>query len=365
MRGTWRFAVGIIAAVAVWDRGVAAQNVDRRQLERIEQTLRQEGEAVVALADASRNDRSAPADFRVSWHNDFLKAQFGTFIPFVVTVEGGERPATSALLYVRAARRRAEEGEDARSGRRRGSEAAFYPFEEIYPIELAAKGAAPVRFARGFSLPSGEYDLTVVVRERDGEAERKRRRMAAVLRRRLTVPDYTTGELTTSTVILADRFTVLPQPVPASDLPERPYVIGTREIQPAADSVLRRAEELIVLFLVYNPTVTADKHFDLEVEYHFFRKSRDGADSGAQAPGGANLPAALPGERYFNRTDPQRFTPLVLGAEFSPGNGQPVLAGQGVPMTDFQDGDYRLAIRVTDLISGRSILRQVAFSVRP
>ena len=40
------------------------------------------------------------------------------------------------------------------------------------------------------------------------------------------------------------------------------------------------------------------------------------------------------------------------------------MAGQGVPLAGFQEGDYRLAIKVTDLIAGRSISREVRFTVR-
>ena len=36
--------------------------------------------------------------------------------------------------------------------------------------------------------------------------------------------------------------------------------------------MFRRSEELIVVFLVYNPMVTTERQFDVKVEYHFFRK---------------------------------------------------------------------------------------------
>jgi hypothetical protein len=126
--------------------------------------------------------------------------------------------------------------------------------------------------------------------------------------------------------------------------------------------VFRRSEELIVVFLIYNPLVTTDKQFDLEVEYHFFRKSAVGPlDQQPAVPAGL---AALPGERYFNRTEPQRFNPAILGPPFDPGSGQPVMAGQGVPLAGFPEGDYRLLIRVTDRIARRSLERQVGFTVR-
>jgi hypothetical protein len=52
-----------------------------------------------------------------------------------------------------------------------------------------------------------------------------------------------------------------------------------------------------------------------------------------------------------------------LGAQFDPAAGHPVMAGQGIPLAGFRDGNYRLAIRVIDLISGESITRDVQFTV--
>jgi hypothetical protein len=354
-----RFACGITAVAFFGGRLLAAQAPDRRQVERLEQSLRQEGQAVVALADAAP-DVPAPGDFSLGWHNDFLKAQTGTFVPFIVTIAPRAARASAALLYVRASRPAPPPD---RTSRRRPPPASegpvLPPFEEIYPVVLSDQ---PVRIARGFSLPAGEYELTVVVREREGEADRGRKRLAAVLRQPLSVPDYATGELATSTIMLADRLTVLGEPPAAAALFERPYVIGSREVELAADAVLRPSEELIVVFLVYNPTVTTDKQFDLEVEYHFFRKSRAGPeDPRSTMPAGLT---ALPGERYFNRTEPQRFNQSILGPPFDPGAGQPVMAGQGVPLGGFPEGEYRLLIRITDRMAKRSLERQLAFTVR-
>ena len=265
-----RFACGITAVALLGSRLLGAQASDRRQLERIEQTLRQEGQAIVALADAL--DAPAPADFTLGWHHDFLKAQTGTFVPFIVTIAPrARRRRPRCCTCARRARR--PPPLNARSRRRppaAGEGPILPPFEEIYPSRCPiSRCGSP----EGFPLPPGEYELTVVVREREREDDRGRRRLAAVLRRPLSVPDYSTGALSTSTIMLADRLTVLAEPPPAASLFERPYVIGTREIDPAADAVLRPSEELIVVFLVYNPAVTTDKQFDLEVEYHFFRRA--------------------------------------------------------------------------------------------
>ena len=348
-------AVSLLSA-----RTLDPQTLDRRQTDRIEQTLRQEGEEVVALADAAAAGEPVPGDFALSFHNDYLKAQTGTFIPFMVVIAPKGIQADAALMYVRAVRSRGGGSDDSRGrGRRIPPPASGYPFEDIYPVTLAP--GQPVRITRGCSLPPGRYELTVVVRERERQDARGRRRAAAVLRQTLEVPDFSSGELTTSTVMLADALTVLPGLPGERELSERPYVIGDREVQPATDALFRPSEELIVVFLVYNPAVTPAKHFDLEVEYHFFRKNRAGEEGpGPAAPSGV---AALAGERYFNRTEPQRFNPAILGPTFDPAAGQPVLAGQGVPLAGFPGGEYRLSVRVTDLVGGRSLERHVTFTV--
>jgi hypothetical protein len=359
MHAPARFACAVAAVSLLSARTLDAQTLDRRQLERIEQTLRQEGQEIVALADAAAGGEPAPGDFSLSWHNDYLKAQTGTFIPFMVLIQAKSGQADAALLYVRASRSRPGSDDSRDRGRRTTPTVAGYPFEEIYPVTLVP--GQPVRIARGCSLAPGRYDLTVVVRERERPDARGSRRAAAVLRQTLDVPDFSSNDLTTSTVMLADALTVLPGPPGGNELSERPYVIGDREVQPAADSRFRPSEELIVVFLVYNPAVTPAKHFDLEVEYHFFRKNRAG--EGGPGPGVPAGVAALAGERYFNRTEPQRFNPVILGPTFDPAAGQPVLAGQGVPLAGFPEGEYRLSIRVTDLVAGRSLERQVTFTV--
>ena len=65
----------------------------------------------------------------------------------------------------------------------------------------------------------------------------------------------------------------------------------------------------------------------------------------------------------MTRTNPQRFTPPVMGAQFDPAAGQPMLAGQGIPLSSFQGGEYRLGITVTDLLSRKKVSRDVTFTV--
>jgi hypothetical protein len=343
-----------------------------RQRDLLAEGQRVEGQAILALADAAMESRrgAAPADFRIRWRNDFLKAQRGTFVPFTLVIDAAGALPDSALIYVRAVPRaaaaadtsgsRARDG--AQTGRKPSPTGEEYPVDAIFPVDLKPDGAHVARVSRGFSIAPGVYDVYVVVRERPVVAPPKGQPRAAVLTQPLSVPDFWSGELTTSSVILADRLTTLSTPVTADELVERPYVIGLNEITPAVDDRFRRTEELVVVLLVYNQTVTPEKHFDLQVEYHFFQRVGAGRKAdGASA--GTSHPPAREGERYFNHTDPQRFNPAIMGAQFDPSAGRPVLAGQGIPLGGFDQGDYRLAIKVTDLLSGRFVTRDVAFTV--
>lgn len=340
---------------------------DAKQAERIVLTQQLEGEAILALADAALGGKPVPHDFRVEWQNDFLKAQRGTFVPFTLTVDLSRISRPSALVYVRAVRQPAPGGPSQAGESRRDLKGvpteSDYPVDAIFPVELRQEPGQIARIRRGFSLLPGQYDVFVVLRERVEISRPDAQPRASVLRQPLTVPDFWSGELATSSVIVADQLEVLREPISAEVLAERPYVIGLNDVTPAADRRFRKDEELIVVFLVYNPTVTPERKYDLQVEYHFFRKSGTAGDSDAREGAGADHPPEREGERYFNHTEPQRFNPTTPGAVADPAAGQPLVAGQGVPLAGFEQGDYRLAIRVTDLVSGKTILRDVLFTV--
>lgn len=345
---------------AASERGAQRRDptIDKIDAALIERTHREEGEAILALADAALAGKPAPSDFAVSWQNDFVKAQRGTFVPFTVTIDAARFTRRSALVYVRALRtvKRAE------VDRRDSREPDDFAVDAIFPVDLERESAGPSRISRGFSVEPGDYDVFVVVRERAEPGGDGLRPMASVLRQPLAVPEFGSSDLTTSTLILADRLTPLAEPVPADRLAERPYAIGLNEITPAADRRFRGDEELIVVFLVYNPTVTSERQFDLKVEYHFFRVSGSGtrAGEGDAAPHGTG---GRHGETYFNRTEPQRFNPALMGPSFDPRSGEPVMAGQVVPLAGFDHGAYRLDVQVTDLLTGKTVSRDVVFTV--
>ena len=310
---------------------------DRRQQARLDEALRREGDAVVELADAAMLGHQTPSDFVMEWGNDFLKAQPGTFVPFTIDIDSSIRSTSGALMYLRVVQR-------AGDSTRRSSPP--FAYEAIFPVEVDSPSPDPVKVRRGFAAPPGSYTVYAAVRERPADLLRRGegKRKAAVLVRQLEIPDFWTGELTTSTVILAERVETLSVPLPSTQLEENPYVIGTTRVYPVSGTRFRRERELIVVFLIYNPGIGRDKHFDLQVDYHLYRRIREG-------------------ERYVTRTNPQRFTPSTMGPSFDPASDQPVLAGQGILLSEFETGDYRLGITVTDRVSRTSVSRNVSFSV--
>jgi hypothetical protein len=373
-----RLAAGlVIFALQLWQAGtVLAQralvvtprpSTPADQRDQLDLIHRREGEAVLALADAAMTGKSVPLDFAVFWQNEFVKAQRGTFVPFTLTVDASQLSRPSALVYVRALKRKAEPERQERSAepeRQKAAdapreEAASYPVDAIFPVELHRGADSRARISRGFSVLPGDYDVLVVMRERVDPASPRSKPKAAVVRQSISVPDFWSSELTTSSVIVADRLSLLSEPVAADQIAERPYAIGRNEITPSIDRTFRRDEELIVVFLVYNPMVTTERHFDVKVEYHFFRKASAASTAESSMP----HPPARAGEAYFNHTDPQRFNPALMGTAFDPARGEPVMAGQVVPLNGFLEGEYRLAVQVTDLLSGQSISRDVFFKV--
>jgi hypothetical protein len=345
-------ALLFICTVVGADASSSQNRLDRRSQDRLDELRRREGEALLNLADAAMAGR-APSDFSIAWSNDFFKAQTGTFVPFTVTIDRSALSAADALMYVRAARRDALPV--------RGS-VVRYPFDIIFPVALSGPPGQPLRITRGFAVAPGDYDVYVALRERAADPLASDRRLkGAVLKQPLTVPDFWTGELATSTIMLADRIDPVATPVTGDDVLDRPYVIGSNEVHRAAEVAFRRDRELIVVFLIYNPTVSPDKSFDIEVDYHLFRK--DGAAApAADAAAAGDHPPARAGERYVTRTTPQRFKPGLMAADFDPASG-PIMAGQGILLSSFQDGEYRLGITVTDVMSRKSLSRDVTFRV--
>jgi hypothetical protein len=374
---------GIALAGVLVATGIAFQKKDDpKQADKLDQAQRQEVQVLIQAVDAAMAGQIPASDVTLGVRTDFLKAMEGkTYVPFVVSVESGALKPTVAM-YLRVAPKgmNAPPPPSASSGKKDEKAAKdprpAYPFEDVHFVELkpaAAAAPAPAtpapkptgkaQLTRAFAVGPGEYDVYLAVRERGpvappppaGTSGAAGGQPAAatvpapklvVHKHTVTVPDYWNNELNTSSVILADKVQQLTSAPAKDQQAEHPYALGTTDIVPAADPKFTKAEELNVIFLIYNPSLNAEKKPDVTVEYSFHQKTGET-------------------EKYFNRTPPQTFGAGTLPPNFDLAAGHQLVAGQSVPLATFPDGDYRLEIKVTDNIAQKTITRDVTFSVAP
>lgn len=332
----------------------------------------QEIQSLVRIADAAMTGQPPPAGFPIQFQNDFLKAQGSrVWVPITLTLDPANLSSGALTLYLRVVprgmtappappdtgtdtdRNARKDDRNKKDAKPAAPPAPAYPFEDVSFLDLKAAPGQPLRIIRGIGVPAGGYDLYVVLRERTGAPAPAAGAPPAapagktsVLKQPLDVPNYATGELATSTVILAERVDQLPAPITPDKQSEHPYAFGQTEIVVAPDRKFRKSQELIVLLQIYNPMLTPEKKFNLEATYTFYRQ-----DAGA--------------EKRFNSTEPQVFNPDTLGAGFDPSGNSSIQAGQGVPLQSFPEGQYRLEIKITDKLSAKVLTQNVNFTVTP
>src|SRR4029079_2473409 len=170
----------------------------------------------------------------------------------------------------------------------------------------------------------------------------------ALLKQPLDVPNYA-SDFSTSSVIVATDTRQLPSAITPEQQADHPYSFGTNEIVVSPDHVFKKGQELLILLQVYNPAITPDKKFNVEVTYTFFKQA-NGGDS------------------RFNATAPQSLTPETMGPGFDPSAAdRSIQAGQGIPLQSFPDGSYRLEITITDkgASPAKTLTQSVSFTVTP
>lgn len=324
------------------------------------QAQAQEVQALVRLADSAMTGQQVPSDFPIQFQNEFLKAQGArVWVPITLTLDPAKVSTGALTLYVRVAPRgmtappppppaadtnKKNDKDNKKKDAKQAAPPSAYPFEDVSFLDLKPTPGQPIRIVRGVSVPSGSYDMYVVLRERTAAGGTPK---AAVLKQPLDVPNYASGELMTSSVLLAERIDTLTTPVTSDQQTERPYAFGTQEIVVSPDHSFKKGQELIVLLQIYNPTVSSDKKFNLEASYTFYHQAPDG-------------------EKKFNATQPQTFTPDSMGAGFDPsGAERSIQAGQGIPLQSFPEGTYRLEIKITDKLANpeKVLTQNVNFTV--
>jgi hypothetical protein len=221
-----------------------------------------------------------------------------------------------------------------------------YAYEDLNMIAVPSGQTTPMRVSRSFTVAPGNYDVFVVAKEPTPEKPKKDTPApkVSVLKQTIAVPDLWNGELSTSSVIVAERIDPLPAPLTPQQQSERPYALGTMEIVPAIGTKFTKNAELSTFLLIYNAKTDAANKPDVSVEYNFYAKQAGG-------------------EKFFNKTQPQNLNAQTLPPQFDFAQGHQLQSGQAVPLGSFPAGDYRLEIKVTDKISNKTLTREVNFSV--
>lgn len=325
------FSASTLLAQAAAPEPRKLSNAEKKELELINKKLTE-------LASG----QTAPNDLNLTWvDDDLLKAQGNQqYVPFTLTLDPAGVSGGKLSLYWRVVSKDAAPAADAKADDKDKKAPAKYAFENLHTVEV--KGSGPVRISRSFVVPAGNYDVVVVAKEPDSGKRNAPPAKTSVLTHPLTVTDLWSGELNTSSVILASRIDPLPAPLTPAQQEERPYALGNMEIVPAPSSALTKKDELSVFLLIYNAKVDAANAPDVTIEYNFYTTQ-----------GGA--------EKFFNKTNPQSMNAQTLPPGFDPAAG--ITNGQTIPLASFPEGDYRLEIKITDKLSSKSLTRDVKFSV--
>jgi hypothetical protein len=333
--------VGAIA-LAASSRVVAQKKDDRNDQQK------KEIQAAVKAADDVEAGQPAPNDLTMVWaHEDYMKAASNKdYVPFTITLDPSKVTAPTVAIYWRVVSRTAAAPAQPATARKDEKAAAArrdFAYEDVSFVPVTP-GVTSQRISRSFTVPAGSYDVVVVAKEAASAQKGAPAPKVSVVRQTVTAPDFWNGELTTSSVIMAQRIEPLPAPLTAQQQADRPYALGQMEITPALDLKFTKKAELSSFMLIYNPKVGADNKPDVSIEYNFYARS-----SGT--------------EKFFNKTNPQNLNSQTLPPQFDLNAGHQLQTGQAVPLASFPEGEYRLEIKVTDKIANRSVTRDVTFSV--
>ena len=328
--------MAVAVALVVSATFAVAQPAPKKDEKKRSKQEQQEIEQVVKLVDGVMAGQPAPTDITMSIEPFFMKSQeMRTFVPFVLTVTNA--PKTDAAMYVRVVDPAAQPDPKAKR--------IEYPWDDIHFVPAAQLAGDKVALNRVFMAVAGTYDVYIALKERLPEkAPKNTVPKMGVLKAQITVPDFYNAELNTSTILVADTVNMLTAPIGPEQARERPFVFGAQELLPAIDMEFKKAEELSIFFQVYNSGLDPTGKPNLVLEYEFHKTE-----------GGA--------EKFFNKTNPQVANSTNLPPQFDPAKF-PVPGGVSVPLTSFGDGQYRLAIKITDKAAGKTLNRDVKFTVK-
>ncbi len=324
--------------------------------------------ALISSVDDAMAGKPAASTLTLKWEQEhFIKAQANrTYIPFTLAIDPPAFTTTTPVgVYLRVAKKGQAPAAapppptDGKKDDKGAAPPSQFAFEDIFFLDATpAATGQPQRIRRAFAVEPGDYQVFAAVKEKAAEAAPATGTPPAsggaaaatgpklgVLEHDLTVPSLEGADLTTSSVIIAEKVDVLQTPLPTERQADNPYTFGQMKITPSRNNSFTKKDDLNVIFWIYGAsTDPSTKKPNLSVDFNFSQKLADG-------------------EKYFNKTDPQELNASTLPPEFDLAAGHQLPGSLQVPLASFPEGDYHLQVKVADKVSGKTITRDVNFTV--
>lgn len=342
-----------------------AQDKGKNKKDKVDTTQQGDIIALMASVDALMAGNAGESTLPLKWEqHHFIKALgTKTYVPFTLTIDPPAfTSSTSVGMYIRVTKHgetapapapaaEPKKDKDKNAAAAAAAPAPQYPFDYGFFLDVApATPGQPQRIRRAFDVEPGEYDVYVAVREKAKDAATPAASLkTGTLKQSISVPAYDGNELTTSSIIVADKVDVLTAPLSNDHQAENPYTFGQVKLTPSVTNKFTKKDDLNVFFWIYGEQMDpATKKPNMTVDFNFSRKLPEG------------------GEKFFNRTEPEELSASTLPPtlDFSAGP-QPLPGSLQVPLASFPEGDYHLEIKMVDKVSGKSLSRDVTFSVAP
>ena len=329
-------AIALMVSATLAASGVAAQQAPKKDEKKRSKQEQAEIETLVKTVDGVMAGQPVPGDITMSIEPFFMKSQEArTFVPMVISLNNA--PKVDSALYIRVVNPAAVPDPKAKK--------VEYPWDDIHFVPAAQLADEVVKLNRVFMATAGTYDVYIGFKERLPEkAPKNTVPKIGVLKTQVTVPDFYNAELNTSTILVAEKVNMLTAAIGPEEARERPFVFGAQELLPAPDMEFKKVDELSIFFQVYNSGLDAGGKPDLTLEYEFHK-----TEAGA--------------EKFFNKTSPQVVNASMLPPQFDSAKF-PVPGGVSVPLASFGEGQYRLAIKITDKAANKTLTRDVKFTIK-
>jgi hypothetical protein len=363
-RGLVILSLLLLSASASW----TSQDKDKKDKQ--DPAQQAEIRALITSVDDVMAGKPGANTLPLKWEQEhFIKAQANkTYIPFTLAIDPPAFTTTTPVgVYLRVVKKgqapptAPPAADKDKKGEKGAAPPSQYSFEDIFFLDATPPAAGqPQRIRRAFAVEPGEYEVFAAVKEKagatapaatpattptSGDAAAATGPKLGVLEHDLSVPSLEGTDLTTSSVIIAEKVDVLQTPVPTERQADNPYTFGPMKITPSRGNKFTKKDDLNVIFWIYGAaTDPATKKPNVTVDFSFSQKLADG-------------------EKYFNKTDPQEMNAATLPPEFDLAAGHQLPGSLQVPLASFPEGEYHLQVKIADKVSGKSITRDVNFTV--